>query len=61
VEIKHPTLDIVRSIANPVRLSATPVLYRLPPPLLGEHSHEILQSLQYSEAEIAGAIHDCAI
>ena len=38
VEIKHPTLDVVRSIANPVRLSSTPVVYRLPPPLLGEHN-----------------------
>jgi crotonobetainyl-CoA:carnitine CoA-transferase CaiB-like acyl-CoA transferase len=61
VEIKHPTLDLVRSIANPVRFSSTPVVYRLPPPLLGEHCHEILQSLQYSDAEIAGAIYDCAI
>jgi crotonobetainyl-CoA:carnitine CoA-transferase CaiB-like acyl-CoA transferase len=56
VEIKHPTLDLVRSIANPVRLSATPVLYRLPPPLLGEHSTQVLESLGYSKAQIAGAI-----
>jgi crotonobetainyl-CoA:carnitine CoA-transferase CaiB-like acyl-CoA transferase len=56
VEIKHPTLDVVRSIANPVRLSATPVLYRLPPPLLGEHSVEILQSLDYSSEQIAAAV-----
>jgi crotonobetainyl-CoA:carnitine CoA-transferase CaiB-like acyl-CoA transferase len=56
VEIQHPALDLVRSIANPVRLSATPVSYRLPPPLLGEHSGEILESLGYSKAEIAGAI-----
>jgi crotonobetainyl-CoA:carnitine CoA-transferase CaiB-like acyl-CoA transferase len=61
VEIKHPTLDVVRSIANPVRFSSTPVVYRLPPPLLGEHCHEILQSLQYSDAEIANAIRDGAI
>jgi crotonobetainyl-CoA:carnitine CoA-transferase CaiB-like acyl-CoA transferase len=61
VEIKHPTLDLVRSIANPVRLSSTPVLYRLPPPLLGEHSHQILQSLDYSSEQIAAAVHDCAI
>ncbi len=58
VEIKHPTLDVVRSIANPVRLSATPVLYRLPPPLLGEHSVEILQSLDYSSEEIAAAVEE---
>jgi crotonobetainyl-CoA:carnitine CoA-transferase CaiB-like acyl-CoA transferase len=56
VEIKHPTLDVVRSLANPVRMSATPVLYRLPPPLLGEHNQEILASLDFSSAEIASAV-----
>ena len=56
VEIKHPTLDVARSIANPMRLSSTPVLYRLPPPLLGEHSREILQSLAYSSPQIAHAV-----
>jgi crotonobetainyl-CoA:carnitine CoA-transferase CaiB-like acyl-CoA transferase len=61
VEIKHPTLDIARSIANPVRLSSTPVLYRLPPPLLGEHNHEILQSLAYSSPQIAHAVSQGAV
>jgi crotonobetainyl-CoA:carnitine CoA-transferase CaiB-like acyl-CoA transferase len=61
VEIKHPTLDVVRSIANPVRLSSTPVVYRLPPPLLGEHSSDILRSLDYSSAEIAIAVRQGAI
>jgi crotonobetainyl-CoA:carnitine CoA-transferase CaiB-like acyl-CoA transferase len=61
VEIEHPTLDMVRSIANPVRLSSTPVLYRLPPPLLGEHSREILQSLDYSSEQIAAAMQELAI
>jgi crotonobetainyl-CoA:carnitine CoA-transferase CaiB-like acyl-CoA transferase len=61
VEIKHPTLEMVRSIANPVRLSSTPVVYRLPPPLLGEHSVEILQSLAYSSEEIVAATRACAI
>jgi crotonobetainyl-CoA:carnitine CoA-transferase CaiB-like acyl-CoA transferase len=61
VEIKHPTLDVARSIANPVRLSSTPVLYRLPPPLLGEHNHEILQSLAYSSPQIADAVSQGAV
>jgi crotonobetainyl-CoA:carnitine CoA-transferase CaiB-like acyl-CoA transferase len=61
VEIQHPTLDVVRSIANPVRLSSTPVLYRLPPPLLGEHNSEILQILDYSSDEIVAAVHAGAI
>jgi crotonobetainyl-CoA:carnitine CoA-transferase CaiB-like acyl-CoA transferase len=61
VEIKHPTLDVVRSIANPVRLSSTPVLYRFPPPLLGEHSLEILQSLGYSNDQMAAARDEDAV
>jgi crotonobetainyl-CoA:carnitine CoA-transferase CaiB-like acyl-CoA transferase len=61
VEIKHPTLDVARSIANPVRFSSTPVVYRLPPPLLGEHNCEILRNLDYSSAEIAAAVDQGAI
>jgi crotonobetainyl-CoA:carnitine CoA-transferase CaiB-like acyl-CoA transferase len=61
IEIKHPTLDVARSIANPMRLSSTPVVYRLPPPLLGEHSREILQSLDYSSHQIAHAVSQGAI
>jgi crotonobetainyl-CoA:carnitine CoA-transferase CaiB-like acyl-CoA transferase len=45
VKIEHPALREVRSIANPVNFSDLPVSYRLPPPMLGEHSEEILRSL----------------
>jgi formyl-CoA transferase/CoA:oxalate CoA-transferase len=45
VQIEHPALSKARSIANPVRFSDMPVTYRLPPPMLGEHSQEILQAL----------------
>lgn len=39
------TIDIggVPLVASPLRLSATPVEYRLPPPLLGQHSDEIVR------------------
>jgi crotonobetainyl-CoA:carnitine CoA-transferase CaiB-like acyl-CoA transferase len=47
VQLKHPSLGEVCSIANPIRLSNTPVSYRLPPPLLGEHNRQILQELGY--------------
>jgi crotonobetainyl-CoA:carnitine CoA-transferase CaiB-like acyl-CoA transferase len=52
VQIEHPGLGPVKSIANPIRFSNTPVSYRLPPPLLGEHSVEILESLGYTREEI---------
>jgi formyl-CoA transferase/CoA:oxalate CoA-transferase len=45
VQIEHPALGQVRSIANPIKFSDTPVSYRFPPPLLGEHTEEILRSL----------------
>jgi crotonobetainyl-CoA:carnitine CoA-transferase CaiB-like acyl-CoA transferase len=61
VEMEHPTLQRVRSVANPVRLSSTPVVYRLPPPLLGEHSREILESLDYSGEQVAAAMRERAI
>jgi crotonobetainyl-CoA:carnitine CoA-transferase CaiB-like acyl-CoA transferase len=53
VQLEHPSLGEVRSIANPVKFSNTPVSYRLPPPLLGEHTDQILQSLGYSSQDAA--------
>jgi crotonobetainyl-CoA:carnitine CoA-transferase CaiB-like acyl-CoA transferase len=51
VQLEHPTSGIVKSIANPIRLSDNPVTYRLAPPFLGEHSNQILQGLGYSATE----------
>ena len=46
--------DGVKVIANPVRLSETPADYRLPPPMLGEHTNAVLKErLDMSDAEIA--------
>ena len=56
VEIDHPTLAKARSIANPVRLADQPVVYRLPPPLLGEHNRQILSELRLPENELERAL-----
>ncbi len=43
VDMPHAaTPDGVKVIANPVRLSETPPSYRLPPPVLGEHTDVVL-------------------
>ena len=56
VEIEHPLLTKARSIANPVRLAEHQVLYRLPPPLLGEHNRQILGELSLSDSELESAL-----
>jgi len=48
VEIEHPAIGAAKSIANPVKLSGTPVVYRLPP-RLGEHTEAILAELGMEE------------
>ena len=55
VQLEHPALGTVRSIANPIKFSNTPVSYCLPPPLLGEHTKEILRSLRDSDGDSGSA------
>ena len=52
VEMDHPTAGAVRSLGAPPHLSDTPVTYRLPPPMLGQHSAEILEGLGYNSSQI---------
>ncbi len=56
VELDHPALKTVRSIANPIRLESQPILYRLPPPMLGEHTHQILRELNLADGEIQAVL-----
>jgi formyl-CoA transferase len=44
IEIDHPTAGKVRMAGIPVKFSVTPASVRMPPPLLGEHNDEILES-----------------
>ncbi|CAE6881627.1 MULTISPECIES: CaiB/BaiF CoA transferase family protein [Pseudomonas] len=54
VDIAHSLGGTAPSVASPIRLSASPVQYRNAPPLLGEHTDEVLQNwLSLSAEEIA--------
>ena len=54
VEMAHGSGETVKVIANPVKLSATPPSYRSPPPVLGEHTEDVLASvLKMSVSDIA--------
>jgi crotonobetainyl-CoA:carnitine CoA-transferase CaiB-like acyl-CoA transferase len=60
VELEHPAIGTAKSIANPIRFSNTPVSYRLPPPMLGEHTSEILERLGYSSEAVRAMVSEAA-
>jgi crotonobetainyl-CoA:carnitine CoA-transferase CaiB-like acyl-CoA transferase len=42
IEVQHPLAGALPLVASPMKLSSTPVQYRRAPPLLGEHTEELL-------------------
>jgi crotonobetainyl-CoA:carnitine CoA-transferase CaiB-like acyl-CoA transferase len=45
VDLPHALAGRVPLVANPIKLSATPPTYELPPPLLGEHTASVLREI----------------
>lgn len=45
IEMPHPTAGTMPLVGSPIRMSATPVEYRLPPPLLGQHTLSVLEEV----------------
>jgi formyl-CoA transferase len=54
VQAEHPTAGTINLVASPLKIPTAPVVVRYPPPLLGEHTGQILtELLGMDEAAIA--------
>jgi len=54
IELEHPAAGKLPMVTSPMRFSTTSIEYRLAPPLLGEHTAEVLRELLgKSDAQIA--------
>lgn len=61
VDVPHPTLGALKVTGVPLRLDRTPGSVRRAPPVLGQHTREILLELGLSYTEIASLAEEGAI
>ena len=53
VELEHPTLGTIKNVGSPLKFTETPTTLHRPPPLLGQHTDEVLADYGYSANDIA--------
>jgi crotonobetainyl-CoA:carnitine CoA-transferase CaiB-like acyl-CoA transferase len=51
--VAHPTIGDLKMLGIPFKFSDTPAAVRRPPPVLGEHTDEVLAELGMDKAAIA--------
>jgi crotonobetainyl-CoA:carnitine CoA-transferase CaiB-like acyl-CoA transferase len=61
IELPHALAGMVPQVASPIRLSETPVEYRNAPPLLGEHTLEVLQRVLGLDAGVVAAFKEAGV
>ena len=61
IEIPHPSAGTVPQVASPMRFAQAPLAHHRPPPLLGEHSDEILRELGMDDAAIRRLKNDAVL
>ena len=60
--VQHPTAGTLRMLGFPITMAATPLTAALPPPLLGQHTHEVLRGeLGLDDAALARLVAEGAV
>jgi len=52
VELEHPKLGKIKNIASPIKFSRTPLEIKNVAPKIGQHTKEVLKSLDYTKEDI---------
>lgn len=53
--------DIVHVLGNPLKFSATRAEVRVPPPMVGEHTEEVLKELLHMEKDEVERLRDLGV
>ena len=61
MQLPHALAGLVPQVASPIRLSGTPVEYRNAPPLLGEHTQEILERVLGRDSVAVEALREAGV
>jgi formyl-CoA transferase len=56
IELPHPSAGTVPLVGSPIRMSACSAAYERPPPLLGEHTDDVLRELAGLDAAAIAAL-----
>ena len=54
LHLDHPVAGPLTNLANPINFHGSPTQVRHPPPVLGQHSAEVLRQFGFSQEEIDG-------
>ena len=61
MHLPHALAGLVPQVASPIRLSETPVEYRNAPPLLGEHTRQVLEQVLGLRADAVEALRQSGV
>ncbi len=61
LDLPHALGCLAPQVASPIRLSQTPVEYRNAPPLLGQHTEQVLRSLLGMSLERIGELRSAGV